>query len=313
MIEQPKDASEALRSPTLESLASRVVPGSILTVHTGRTDYRVRVTEAYLSGPARDMMGIQGSLVDATNKLEAGVGLSFFVPIRTPGESLRVTTSDGKVLATSGVREYSLEPSRKTDESLEASNLADYQGERWVQRLQTEAADMKRGIQALLAILPEELHLRGNEVISLMSEGAMDGTKSLEEYGRNEARRHAEGEELKRRLGWLKVAHALLKEMLKDGVATHWTVAAQQLNLTEKQARDALGMLAQDLQAKYIDQLIGDPAKHFLQERAIGDKDPQIYEAEAQRLLGLRDANAVLESIRKGGLKSIEEKGLKQP
>lgn len=312
MIEKPKGDPEALRSPTLDSLASRVVPGSVLTVHTKRTDYRMRVAESNGNDSAQAVTIIKGMLVDAmskadgTSKLEPGIELTFSVPSRIPGDPIHIVTADGAFFRTSRVEGYSLEPAQEADTSLETRGLADYQGERWAHRFQTETVDEKRGIQALLAILPEELRKKRNQAVSLKSAGAMDGTKSFEEYGRNEARRHAEGEELERQLGWLNVAHALLTEMVKGNVDTHWTMAAQALNLTEEQARDALDMLAQDLQAKYLDQLIGNPAKHFSQERAIGDKDPQMYEAEAQRLLGLRDAKGVLKSI-------IEEGKLKQP
>jgi hypothetical protein len=148
------------QSETLAQLLPGVVPGSILTIHTGRTDYAIRVDNCEPSGD-KNTQHIGGTVIDAMGKIMPGASIHFFCPVAETGQTLRFLLPGGNALATSAVRGFSLEAP--------TVDLNAYKGERWMNRFTTEKSDPKRAMRALLQILPHEIHTLENEAGSLAS------------------------------------------------------------------------------------------------------------------------------------------------
>lgn len=283
----PVPERKAPQSETLAQLLPGVVPGATLTIHTGRTDYSIRVDNCEPSGD-KNTRHIGGTVIDAMGKIMPGASIHFFCPIAETGQALRFLLPGGNALATSAVRGFSLESP--------AVDLNAYKGERWMNRFTTEKSDPKRAMQALLQILPDEIHVLENEAGSLASPGVMNGVFSREEYAAQEAERQAQAEQKRQQVAWLKGAYTLFQEMLPGDTIVSWEVGAKKMGWEAKHVQYAMQLVAY-LVKPHMNSRIGDPKNHFA-----GMNTASGFEKEAQRLLGLRDAKGLLKSMEKADL-----------
>lgn len=278
----PSQEQKTPQSETLGQLLPGVVPGSVLTIHTGKTDYSIRVDNCAPSGDEH-LRHIGGTVIDAMGKIMPGASIHFFCPIAGTGQALRLLLPGNNTLDTSAVRGFSLERA--------AIDVGAYRGERWKHRFETEPADPKRGMRTLISLIPEEVGYLEKRVVHLEEPGAYRG-QSREEYDRQETQRHEWAEGARQQAAWLRSAHEFLQRMLVDDRIIPWqTVIAQMPEWKPEHVRYMMELLIEIIKPRIITN-----TREAQDHMAIADTP---NEALAQKALGLRDARGVLGEIRK--------------
>lgn len=279
----PAPEQKAPQSEILRHLVPDMVPGSTLTIYTGRTNYSIRVDDHAPSGDP-GTLHIGGTVIDAAGKIPPGVPIHFFCPVNEAQQTLRLLLPDNKALVTSAVRGFSLERA--------PVDVNAYRGERWKRRFETEPTNPKRGMRTLISLFPEHIQSLETQANHLEEPAAFRGL-SREEHAQQEAQRREWAEGARQQAAWLRSAHEFLRRMLAGDQIIPWqTVVAHMPGWKPEHVQYMMGLVVETLEPQITSAMNG-VQRHMTSVADTPD------EALAQQVLRLRDARAVLEQIQK--------------